>query len=701
MLAALHVAPTFRGASLVQRVARPLVPAFGIIVVQLLLFPVPLGVWLRGVLVGGLTALIALGMALTYRSNRILNFAHGDLGTTPVVLVFLLRTVWGWNYLVATGAGIVAALALGALVELAVIRRFFTAPRLLLTVATLGLAQLLTAASVLLPKAFDQPRLLAPRLEPPFDVRFDIGNVVFNGNDVLAAIVVPITIVALSVFLKRSAVGVAVRAAADSSDRASLLGVPVKRLQTVVWAVAALLAFVAVFLRAGILGLPITSALSFGILLRALAALLIGRLTDLVTVCTTAIALGVLELGVGWNAESPLLIDPILGIVIAIALLARRRSSGRTDIVDASSWRSSDEVRPVPPALARLAPVRAVRLGLPALLLAAAVVLPHLLGVERSLKASAVLVYAILGLSVVVLTGWSGQVSLGQIGFFALGAAIGAKATLDWGLDVLLALLVASAIGAAAAVVVGLPALRLRGLYLAVTTFAFSLAITSYLLNRRFDIARWVPNGRIERPPILGEIDIDSPTRIYYLVLVVLLVCLVALHGVRHSRTGRALLALRENERAAQAYGIDAAKVRLLGFAMSGALASLAGCLFVHHQQAMGEGPYFPGENFALFTMVVVGGVATPAGALIGAAFLQSIRWFLPVEWQLLASGAGVLLVLLVAPSGIGGLALRLRDQWLRRVADRNQLDAPGIKSGRLSDEVPTLTGPVPVGGGR
>ena len=108
--------------------------------------------------------------------------------------------------------------------------------------------------------------------------------------------------------------------------------------------------------------------------------------------------------------------------------------------------------------------------------------------------------------------------------------------------------------------------------------------------------------------------------------------------------------------------------------------------MFVHHQQAIGDQPFNPGENFALFSMVVVGGIASPAGAVLGALYLQSIRWFLPVDWQLLASGGGVLLILLVAPGGIGGLALRVRDLWLRALATRRGLDAPGIKAGRLDE---------------
>lgn len=668
-------------------------PAVAIIAAQLVLFPLSLGHWIYGLVVGGPTALIALGMALTYRSNRIVNFAHADTGTTPVVLVFMLHTVWGWPFGLATAAGVLAALALGALIELAIIRRFFDAPRLLLTVATLGLAQLVAAAGILLPKAFGAPRLIAPQIPTFLHQRVEIDGVIFNGADIQVAVVVPIAVAALGLFLKASAAGTAIRAAADNADRAVLLGVPVKRLQTVVWAVASLLAFVAIYLRAGQVGLPVTAALTFGVLLKSLAALLVGRLTELVTIVTTALALGVLEAGILQNAESPLVLDPILGVVIAVALLLRKRSSGRTDLADTSSWRSNDEVRPIPPALTRLREVRLVRTAIPAIGMAAAIVLPNLLGVERNLKASAVLIYALLGLSIVVLTGWSGQVSLGQIGFFAVGGAVGAKATVDWDLDLLLALPISAIVGGVVAVLVGLPALRLRGLYLAVTTFAFSLAITSYLLNRRFWIAEWLPDegARIERRPLLGSLDYDSPTRVYYLALFVLVCMLLALRGVRQSRTGRALLALRDNERGAQAYGIDAARTRLTGFAISGAIAAVAGCLFVHHQQAIGDQPFQADENFALFTMVVVGGVASPLGAVLGALFLQGIRWFLPTEWQLLASGSGVLLILLVAPGGIGGLVTLVRDAWLRSVADRHHLDAPGIKSGRLSDDEPPV----------
>jgi len=651
-----------------------------ILALQLAFFPVPMGIWVKGAIVGGLTALVALGMALTWRSNGVVSFAQGDLGMAPVVLVHLLMVSWGWSWFLAVPAGLIVAGVLGAIVEIAVIRRFRKAPRLLLTVATIGLAQVLAGVAIALPRLFDE-QVFAPRIDPPFDIDFTLGGVVFFQSEVLALIAVPLVVILLALLLQRTNIGLVARAAADSADRASLFGIPVGRIQTAVWSLAAVLAFIAVLLRAGVLGLPIGAALSLGVLLRALTALLIGRLTDLPVIAATAVLLGVLELSVAFNASSPVVLDPILAGVVAVSLLLRglssRRGGARTDAADATSWRSADEVRPVPRELATLLPVRLARVGGVSLLVAIGLALPYVLSVDRSLKSSALLIYALLGCSVVVLTGWAGQVSLGQVALFAVGAAVGAKATMDWDLDLLLAIPVAGVAGAVVAVVIGFPALRLRGLELAVVTLAAAIATTSWLLNPRF--FDWVPSSRVPRPPLLGRFSIESPTAIHHLSLALLLLGLVALKGIRASRTGRALLALRDNERGAQAYGLSPLRLRLTAFALSGGIAAVAGAMFAHHQQAFGSQPFSPEQNIAVFTMVVLGGVGSVAGAVIGALWLQGIRWFLPAEWQLLASGAGVLFILLIFPAGLGGLLVRLRDTWLGRVALKHGLDVPGF----------------------
>jgi branched-chain amino acid transport system permease protein len=689
-------------------------PAVVILAVQLVCFPVPLGIFARGLIIGALSALVALGMALVYRSNRILNFAQADLGTLPVVLVLMLMSTtigWGWSYYLAVPIGLLGSVLLGAVVELAIIRRFFHAPRLILTVATIGLAQLLAAGAIFLPRLWSDDTILAPRIDPPFHAELHIGAIVFDANSVIAMVVAPIAFVLLGLFLQRTHVGVAIRASAGNADRAALLGVPVKRLQTVVWAVAGLMAFTATFLRAGILGLPVISELTYGTLLRSLAALMLGRLTNLTAIATSAVALGVLELGVGWGAmqvpftdwhplpDSPLMIDPILAAVICIALVLRRRSTARTEVDSSASWSAAEEVRPVPPELARVREVRVVRSVGIVVLVAAVLAVPSFLTwiVDEPsaaiLKAAAVVIYGILALSLVVLTGWAGQVSLGQVAFFAIGAVVGAKASIDYDADITVALLAASVIGGAVAVVVGLPALRQRGLYLAVTTFAFALATTSYLLNDRF--FDWVPHGRVERHPFLGRVSIDSPARMYFVSLIGLVLVILALRGIRHSRTGRVLLALRENERASEAYGISATRAKLTAFAISGALAAFAGCLFVWHQQAYGQGPYEPGENFYVFTMAVIGGIASVPGTLLGALYLLGTGWYLPSDWRFVASGFGVLAVLLIVPSGLGGLVFRLRDLWLRSVAARRGIVVPSMVADIGEPEPPAPPPPI------
>lgn len=672
-------------------------PALGILVAQLALFPVPAGVFVRGVIVGLLSALAALGLALIYRANRIINFAQTDLGGVPTTIGVYLIAFSGLSYWLALGAGLVTAVAVGALVELAVIRRFFAAPRLILTVATIGLATLLGACSLLLPRLWGE-RPQAQALDLPWDVSFTIDPLIFGADEVAALVVAPLVMLALALWLRFTDVGIAVRASAERADRAALLGIPVKRLQTVVWVVATLLAFSGAWLRAGVVGLPLGgSASSFGFLLRILAALVIGGMIDLPAVALAAVALGVLETGIEWNASSPLVVDPIVSLVIVGALLLRRRAPTRTSLESVSTWQAVEEVRPVPAMVARLPEVRWARWAGLALVAAAVLVAPHRLSPSDSLLASSIGIYALVGLSLLVLTGWAGQVSLGQMGFVGLGAAVGGLATSQWGLDLSLALLLSGVAGALAAVAVGLPALRLQGLLLSVTTFAFALSMYSYFLNRQF--FSWIPTGRIERTPIFGRIDYDSPTGVYYLILVVLVLAALAVQGIRSSRFGRALIALRENEAAAQSFALRPVRLRLAAFSLSGFLAALAGGLFVHHQQAFGPDTYAPFGGFLVFTMVVIGGLGSMLGVLLGALYIELAYRFLPSEWRFLSSSLGVLLVLMVLPGGLGGLVYRLRDGALRWTARRRGLVVPSfVEAAELPTAVMAPAGPPRVG---
>ncbi|MGA0329521.1 MAG: ABC transporter permease [Ilumatobacteraceae bacterium] len=648
--------------SSIRRSLAPLTPAIALVAVQLIFFGVPLGAWLRGVVIGLLTALLAMGMALVYRANRVLNFAQADLGFVPATLAVGLIVFSGSPYLFGLGVGLAAAVVLGAIVELAIIRRFSRSPRLVLTVATIGITQLLAVFAIRLPRLWDQ-NAASQRISPPLDWKLTVGSFILNANDFIAVIVAPVAMIGVGLFLTRTRIGTAVRAAAERSERASLLGIPVGGLSTVVWMIAAALSFLALFLRAGILGIPLGSALAIGTLVQALAALVIGRLRNLVTITVAAVALGVLEYGVSWNADSPLLVAPFIGAAVMAALLLQRRSSSRFDQDTTASWRLADEVRELEPHLARHELVFLMRATTYVFVLAGLVLVPLVLRSDQVVKITAIAIYAIIGLSLVVLTGWAGQISLGQFGFVAIGAAVSAKFTSEWNVDLTLAVLIGAVAGAVAAFIVGLPALRLRGLYLAVTTLVFALSVTSWLLNDRF--FSWVPGSRrFGRPPLFGRLDIDTPTRFYVYTLVVLALTMLAVRGIRRSRSGRAILALRDNERAAQSYGLSATRLKLTAFTISGAVAGVAGGLFAHLNYSFDLSSYGANKSLEVFTASVVGGLGSMFGAVLGAAYLRGTEWFVTAEeWRFVSSAAGVLIVLLIVPGGLGALVIRVRDQ--------------------------------------
>ncbi len=653
---------------------------------QLLLFPSPVGQWIDGLILGLLTALIALGIVLIYRANRVLNFAQGELGLLPAVLAVMLIMHSGFHYVWGFLIGLAASIVLGAAAEFFIIRRFFRSPRLVLTVATLGLAQVLGFLGLYIPSWWDEKA--QGRIDSPWDLRFELGGFTFDDNDVIAAIVVPLLLLFVGALLRYTSLGVAIRAAADLPDRAGLLGIPVQMLQTFIWALACMLAYVAIFLRAGILGLPVGGALGLLFFLRGLTAAVVGRLTDLKAVFAASLALGMLQGAITWNhpREAEAMMGAASALIILVALLARRRDFSRFDITRASL--AVGDIRPIPKEMRGLPEVIAGKAILGGLAVGFAVLVPQIFGPVNILRISDLYIFTIGLLSLVVLTGWAGQISLGQGAFLGVGGAVGGWLTLHWQVDFLLVLLLAGLAGSALAVLIGLPALRLSGLYLAVTTLACSLAATAYFFNPAF--FGWVPQKRIPRLPILGRIGYESPSGIYWLSLVMVLITVFAVQGIRNSRTGRVLLALRDNENAATSYGVSITRAKLTAFAISGFLAASSGALFVSHQQSVDASG---GDiSIGLLTAAVVGGIGSVLGAGLGSLFFWGTFWWLPGNWKIFATGAGVLLVLLIGPGGLASMVYQLRDHLLRRIAQRRNLIVPSLLADRAADEFPVPT---------
>jgi branched-chain amino acid transport system permease protein len=687
---------------------RPFAPALVMLVAANALWGAPGGVQLDGVIQGLLTALLAVGIVIVYRANRIVNFAQAEMGAVPANLAFLLFAARGWNVWLSAACGLAAAILLGVLVEFLFLRRFFRAPRLIATVATIGVAQLLVFLSLYLPNWIGESDDLS--FPPLVDLEFSLSNTNFNGNDALVLIAVPVLLLLLAAFFRFTRIGIALRASAESADRASLLGIPVRRLQSVVWGLAGLLAFIALFLRIGVVGTTLGRVLDPVVLIAALGAAVIGRMERLPTTVSAAVGLGIISQSVryAWNYDAAR--PAVIAVVIGIALLVQQ--GGQVDRLRSaaiSSWQESREVRPVPAELRHDRNVVATQWLVAALVGLLVVLIPLLMSESRVRTATTIGIYAVIGISLVVLTGWAGQVSLGQMAFAGVGAAFSGwfatHVSEPFIGGAVVVLVLGGIAGAIATVVIGLPTLRARGLTFAVMTLAFSLATTTYLLNAGYSPFRnslpdWLQGGeRVPRPAVVSFkardiIPLDTETRLYWFTLAVLAITIIAARGLRATRTGRVLIGVRENERAAQAYSIRARNTLALAFAISGFLAGVAGALLGMQQRALDVGNFSVDAGLQVFAMVVVGGLGSIGGAVIGALYVYGVQYWLPPslqEWRFFATGAGMLLVLLVLPGGLGAALGDARDGILRWYARRKGIRVPSLVADtRVADVVPT-----------
>ncbi|HVM51884.1 MAG TPA: ABC transporter permease [Acidimicrobiales bacterium] len=655
----------------------------------------PLGIVLRGVVFGSLIALLAIGVVLVYRANRIVNFAQAELGSVAAVLAIEFKLVWGWNYFVAIGTGFAMAAILGAIIDAVVIRRFHRAPRLILTVATIGLAQILKALSIIIPLLFGG--LTAGRFETPFEMRFDIHPQVFNGNHVMVVVLVPLIMIGLIAFLRFTDYGIAIRASAENGDRANLLGIPVKRLSTLVWAMAGFLSATAVILRIPLVGFASFQSVSGSgnaLLLRTLAAAVIGRMESLPRTVVAAIGIGIFQEAAAWQYSDTDFVDALLVVVILAGLFLQRDHFSRIAESGISTWKSIREVRPIPRELRNVPEVRWATLGVTVVLTTVAVTLPLWASPSQEQAAALIAIYAIVALSLLVLTGWAGHISLGQFALVGFGGAATGVLYGRHGWDLLLAIPAGVVFAAAVAVVIGLPALRIRGLFLAVTTLAFAVTAETFFLEDRY--VPWLIEQRITRPALWGRFALERGWQQYFFCLVGLLLAIAAVRNLRNGRTGRAIIAVRDNELNAEAATIDATRTKLLAFALSGGLAGFAGGLYVVNQQGLFADAFGADTSIRLFSMVVIGGLGSLPGAVLGAIYVRGAEFFLPAQYELLASGMGILLLLMFLPEGLGGLVYRVRDGFLRWVARRRSIHVPSLLADSRVDDDP-LTASVSI----
>jgi len=642
----------------------------------------PIGVVINGTILGAATALASMGLILLYRSSRVINFAYGSMGAALGLSSLRLFLIWKWPYPVAILVGVMAGAALGLLIEFVVIRRFNASSRLVLSVATIGLTQLLGGIEILLPPYIfgegNKAVSFGGYVTPLSSTSFSIGSTVINGDHLLILAVAPLVVVALAWFLKRSAAGMAIRAAAENSDRARLLGIPVGRINLLVWGVAGALAALTFFLKGPFIGTIPTAATGPAILLPALAAALVARMESLPTAFVAALVLGAIDQVTRWNTTISSLSDVVLLIVIVGALLSQR-SRGSRALDNDSSWQDSGAARPVPIAIRKLRTYQWSSTALIAALGAVGVVMPLFLSPSHTFTLTIAVVWGIVAVSLVVLTGWNGQISLGQFALVGVGAVIAGNLMADHNVDLFVAMAVAAGGTALVALLLGFPALRIRGPFLAVVTLSFAVVLDGYVLNP--DVFPSLIPGDIKRPVLWQRWDLADERTMYWFCLATLAVVLLAVRGVRRSRTGRLLIATRDNRKASEAMSVPSRWISLSGFVFSGAIAGLAGALNVVILEGVRVQSFPPTDSVDVFSWTTIGGMSSAFGGFFGGGGLRAMRDVLASDVRLVVSGVGMLVVLWIIPGGLAQLGLSLRDRFVRVLARTRGIVLDGLSS--------------------
>lgn len=252
-------------------------------------------------------------------------------------------------------------------------------------------------------------------------------------------------------------------------------------------------------------------------------------------------------------------------------------------------------------------------------LVLALVAAPVLVDVYTLSQLTFIAIYSIASVGMMLLAGYTGQISLGHAAFFAIGAYTSAIVTTS-GWPFLLALPAAGVLAALVGLVVGIPALRLSGLYLAIATMGFAFIVDEALV-------RWesVTHGNLGirvTAPTIASFAFDSEARFYYLALTLAVLALLGAKNLLRSPTGRAMIAIRDSEVAAQAMGISLARYKTTAFAISALLAGIAGCLYAHKLSFVNPESFTILLSIELLVMVIIGGLGSLHGAVFGTAFV-------------------------------------------------------------------------------
>lgn len=627
-----------------------------------------------GLGVGAVYVLLGQGLVLVYRGSGVVNFAHGGLALVGA-FVYVDLIDRGWPTFAAIAASIVVNALLGAAIHILVMRPLRTSSPLIRVIATLGVLIILQAAVTLRYGA--EPRSVTSFLPPEV---ISLQGVDVPVDRVLLLVIAIVTTLALWALSRYTLAGLAAEAVAENRRAAASLAWSPDRVATTNWALGGALAALAGILVAPLTGLQITTLT--GLVIAAMAAALLASFRSFWLVLVGGVSIGIVQSEIGyyvsaqgWSTAVPFL------MIMAVMILRGRSLPLRGSEVEHRPAVGTGQIR--------------LRVVVPIVAVIGVLSLTYFSDDVNALVITTFIVATML-LSIVLLTGYAGQLSLAQFTLGGVGAWFSGRSVVELGWPFEIALIAGVLGGMLIGLMFALPALRTRGANLAVVTLGLGIAVHAVWLGN----GRWTGGdaGTLVGPQTLFGLDIDPILKpanyaLFTLVCFTLVATMVA--RIRRSSTGRSLLAVRTNERAAASLGISVFAAKLFAFVVSSGIAGLAGTLLAFNGYAITYDTTFdPFKSITAVTQSVLGGVGFIAGAPIGSTFADGgagsyinnhLFSGVDTQWLLLVGGLVFILVLLLNPNGLVSGNLEMAHKLRKRVGKTSPPSA--VHDAALSDD--------------
>ncbi len=601
---------------------------------------------------GAVNALLGLGLVTIYKGSGVLNFGHAAVAMYVAFVFRSLRQSFDWPTPLAFAAALFVAALMGLLIHLLVMHPLRHAPVLARVTGSLGV--LLTLASAAYWQ-FGSGTFTVNPLTPTEPLRIVGVNV---GWDRILLFVVALSLTAvLYVVYQRTLFGLATRGAAETEKGAAVTGYSQARLAAINWMIGSVLAGVG-----GILISPIARLNAFQLSLLiapALAAALLGRFENLWLVFAGGMVLGIGESVIGKYLNGIQGLTATLPFLLIVLVLVRKGSA----LPERGELVYSD--MPLAPAVHRTSLKLAV-------FSAVSVALLFLLPTSYAAAYTIALIGGVVILSLVVIVGWVGQISLCQVGFAGVGAYATIRVANHLGVGFPFSIVLGALVTIPVGLLVGIPALRVRGVNLAVVTLGAGLALERMVFNNP-SFTGGEQGSALPHGAGLFGIDLDGrtqPARYGVVVLIALCLCIAAMGNLRSSVTGRRMLAVRSDETAAAASGIDVRRVKLQAFGLSSFIAGIAGGLMAYRAGRVSEQSFVVFQSINFFALAYIGGIATIGGAIAGTFLAPGAPFSLWLRNTIgndqlsgTLSGVGLIVTVITQPNGIANVVRSEREK--------------------------------------